>query len=88
MFVRFQETVHKNSCRRFIPKIARCTRQMNAEAVSCATFPDLRIEVVEVLRGDGVLEPLVRRYQFISEISPNFPLRFGQRSKLPNVATY
>jgi hypothetical protein len=69
-----QETVHKDSCRRFVPKIARRACQMKAEVISRATLPNLGIKVADVLTGDGILEPLVGRRKFLSKMVPDFSL--------------
>ena len=68
-----QETIHKDSCRRFVPNVASCTDQIKAEGIGCTTFPDTGIEVVDVFKSDGV--PRVHFLpELVSEVFPDFSL--------------
>ena len=78
VLVRCQETINKDSCRRFIPGVAGCPRQMNAKGIGCATFLGLRIKVVNVFSSDGILERLVGGHKLFGKVSPDFTLRIYQ----------
>ena len=71
--VRPQETIHKNSCRRFVPNVASCTGQIKAEGIGCTTYLDTGIEVIDVLRSDSVPDVHLLP-ELVSEVFPDFLL--------------
>ena len=60
-FVHLHETVHKDSCCRFIPNVTRCALQMKAEVTRGATFLDLGVEFFYIIGSDKVHEPFATR---------------------------